>query len=88
MTDELFPGAEPAETPAAAPAPRVDANALLGRMLARVLAGRALRAAGAVPVAVLGGWAMWEPTLLRAGIAAGFAGFTLLSQLIGLWAER
>jgi hypothetical protein len=57
-------------------------------MLARVLAGRALRAAGAVLVAVLAGWAMWEPTLLRAAIAAGFAGFTLLSQLIGLWAER
>jgi hypothetical protein len=41
-----------------------------------------------VLVAVLAGWAMWEPTLLRAAIAAGFAGFTLLSQLIGLWAER
>lgn len=67
---------------------RVDANAVLGRMLATVLAGRALRATGAVLVALLAGWAMWEPTLLRAGIAAGFAGFTLLSQLIGMWAER
>ena len=83
MTDDLFP-----ETPATPPQPSQDANALLGRMLARVLAGRALRATGAVLVALLAGWAMWEPTLLRAAIAAGFAGFTLLSQLIGLWAER
>lgn len=83
MTDDSVP-----ETPLSPPRPTQDANALLGRMLARVLAGRALRATGAVLVALLAGWAMWEPTLLRAGIAAGFAGFTLLSQLIGLWAER
>lgn len=83
MTDDSLP-----ETPLSPPRTPQDANAILGRMLARVLAGRALRATGAVLVAVLAGWAMWEPTLLRAGIAAGFAGFTLLSQLIGLWAER
>lgn len=83
MTDESLP-----ETPRSPPHPSQDTNVILGRMLARVLAGRALRAAGAVLVALLAGWAMWEPTLLRAGIAAGFAGFTLLSQLIGLWAER
>jgi hypothetical protein len=76
------------ETKAAPPQSPPDANAVLGRMLARVLAGRALRATGAVLVALLAGWAMWEPTPLRAAIAAGFAGFTLLSQLIGLWAER
>lgn len=83
MSDEL-----PLQATPPPPAPTLDANAVLGRMLARVLAGRALRAAGAVLVAMLAGWAMWEPTLLRAAIAAGFAGFTLLSQLIGLWAER
>lgn len=83
MTDDSLP-----ETPLSPPRTPQDANALLGRMLARVLAGRALRATGAVLVAVLAGWAMWEPTELRAAIAAGFAGFTLLSQLIGLWAER
>lgn len=83
MSDEL-----PLQATPLPPAPTLDANAVLGRMLARVLAGRALRAAGAVLVAMLAGWAMWEPTLLRAAIAAGFAGFTLLSQLIGLWAER
>jgi len=83
VSDDLIP-----ETTATPPAPTLDANAVLGRMLARVLAGRALRATGAVLVAVMAGWAMWEPTLLRAAIAAGFAVFTLLSQLIGLWAER
>jgi len=83
MADNTVP-----EAPLSAPQHSQDANAILGRMLARVLAGRALRATGAVLVALLAGWAMWEPTLLRAGIAAGFAGFTLLSQLIGLWAER
>lgn len=83
MSDDLMPDAIPAPLAATQ-----DANAVLGRMLARVLAGRALRATGAVLVALLAGWAMWEPTLLRAGIAAGFAGFTLLSQLIGMWAER
>lgn len=83
MNDDSLP-----ETPLSSPQPTQDANALLGRMLARVLAGRALRATGAVLVASLAGWAMWQPTPLRAAIAAGFAGFTLLSQLIGLWAER
>ena len=83
MTDDLM--IESIPTP---PVTTQDANAVLGRMLARVLAGRALRATGALLVALLAGWAMWEPTLLRAGIAAGFAGFTLLSQLIGMWAER
>jgi hypothetical protein len=83
MTDDMT-----VETPLSPSQPAHDANAVLGRMLARVLAGRALRAAGGVLVALLAGWAMWEPTLLRAAIAAGFAGFTLLSQLIGLWAER
>lgn len=83
MTDDLI--IESIPTP---PITTQDANAVLGRMLARVLAGRALRATGALLVALLAGWAMWEPTLLRAGIAAGFAGFTLLSQLIGMWAER
>lgn len=83
MTEDMI-----VETPVAPPQPTQDANAVLGRMLARVLAGRALRATGAVLVALLAGWAMWEPTPLRAAIAAGFAGFTLLSQLIGLWAER
>lgn len=83
MTDDSMAG--PASIPSM---PTHDANAVLGRMLARVLAGRALRATGAVLVALLAGWAMWEPTPLRAGIAAGFAGFTLLSQLIGMWAER
>lgn len=87
MTDDLFPQDAPQPMPTP-PAPSHDANAALSRMLARVLAGRVLRAAGAVLVAVIAGWAMWEPTLLRAAIAAGFAGFTLLSQLIGLWAER
>lgn len=71
-----------------APATPVDANAVMGRVLARVLAGRALRGAGVVLVALLAAWAMAQPTLLRAGIAAGFALFTLLSQLIGHWAER
>lgn len=83
MSDNSLP-----ETTLSPPPRTQDANALLGRMLARVLAGRALRATGAVLVALLAGWAMWEPTLLRAAIAAGFAGFTLLSQLIGMWAER
>lgn len=83
MTDDLMP-----ESSSIPSMPPQDANAALGRMLARVLAGRALRATGSVLVALLAGWAMWEPTLLRAGIAAGFAGFTLLSQLIGMWAER
>ena len=83
MIDEQMTGIATAPS-----APAVEANAMLSRMLARVLAGRVLRATGAVLVAVMGGWAMWEPTLLRAAIAAGFAGFTLLSQLIGLWAER
>lgn len=83
MSDDSLP-----ETTLPPPQHAQDANALLGRMLARVLAGRALRATGAVLVALLAGWAMWEPTELRAAIAAGFAGFTLLSQLIGMWGER
>ena len=82
MIDELNP--EPIPTP---PVTHQEGNAVLGRMLARVLAGRALRATGAVLVAVLAGWAMAEPTLLRAAIAGGFALFTLLSQLIGHWSE-
>lgn len=87
MTDDLFPQDAPQPIPAP-PQTTQDANAVLGRMLARVLAGRALRATGAILVALLAGWAMWQPTLLRAAIAAGFALFTLLSQLIGHWAER
>lgn len=71
------------------PVARIQSNeATMVRVMLRVLSGRAASVAGVVLVFVLACWAMWQPSLLRAAIAAGFALFSLVAQLLLAWAER
>lgn len=63
-------------------------EAVMMRVLLRVLSGRAAAVSGVVLVFVLACWAMWQPSLLRAAIAAGFALFSLVAQTLLAWAER
>lgn len=80
---------EPAQERNANPVVPLRMNeAAVARIMLRVLSGRAAAVSVVVLVFVLACWAMWQPSLLRAGIAAGFALFSLVAQMLLAWSER
>lgn len=85
---EIIDGPLPGTLAQGEPVRTVERDARFMAVMARVLSERALGTSHAVLVFVMGAWAMWQPTPLRAAIAGGFAVFVVLVGVIRGWMER